>query len=70
MQKQSSRQERKQSQCSDVMKVSVALAIVVVCLSIATKFSSAGEDYYKVLGVPRDASLRQIKKAYREMSLK
>eukprot|EP01100_Stratorugosa_tubuloviscum_P009217 TRINITY_DN3849_c0_g1_i1.p1 TRINITY_DN3849_c0_g1~~TRINITY_DN3849_c0_g1_i1.p1 ORF type:complete len:372 (-),score=134.38 TRINITY_DN3849_c0_g1_i1:124-1239(-) len=28
------------------------------------------KDYYQILGVPRDASQRQIKKAYRDLSLK
>ena len=29
-----------------------------------------GKDYYSILGVPRDASEEQIKKAYRKMALK
>lgn len=29
----------------------------------------ADKDYYKILGVPRDASQQQIKKAYRQLSL-
>jgi len=29
-----------------------------------------GKDYYESLGVPRDATVKQIKKAYRELSLK
>lgn len=29
-----------------------------------------GKDYYKILGIPRDADEDQIKKAYRKMALK
>jgi len=47
----------------------VVLLIVLDCLSFIGK-CSAGQDYYKLLGVARDASEKQIRKAYRELSLK
>ncbi len=51
-----------------------SLTVILLCLVILEYFSysglCAGKDYYSILGVPRDAETRQIKKAYRELSLK
>ena len=33
-------------------------------------FAQAGKDYYKILGVERDASDRKIKKAFRKLAIK
>jgi len=43
------------------------LALFVLLNSL---IASAGKDYYSILGLSRDADIRQIKKAYRELSLK
>lgn len=37
------------------------------CIYIPTAGSSEKEDYYSVLGVPRKASQKEIKKAYYEV---
>ena len=37
-----------------------------VCLFAKFRF---GQDYYKILGVPRDANRRQIKSAFRKLAL-
>eukprot|EP00118_Oscarella_pearsei_P026160 m.309518 g.309518 ORF g.309518 m.309518 type:complete len:227 (+) comp46742_c0_seq1:88-768(+) len=39
-------------------------------LLVSFSLSLAGKDYYKILGVPRDASQRQIKKSFRKLALK
>jgi hypothetical protein len=43
------------------------LALVVCWLCVV---AYAGEDYYAILGIPRDAGSKQIRKAFRELSLK
>jgi preprotein translocase subunit Sec63 len=45
-------------------------AIVLVFLLLSTSLVAAGKDYYKILGVPRDASESQIKKAFRKLAVK
>ena len=44
-----------------------ALAIIFILM---VQGLLAGTDYYKVLGISRGASLRQVKKAFRKMSKK
>jgi len=45
---------------------SILILLAVTCLSVI----SAAEDYYKVLGVKRNAKDREIKKAFRKLALK
>ncbi|KAI6242856.1 Ubiquitin carboxyl-terminal hydrolase [Aphelenchoides fujianensis] len=42
------------------------LALLLVCL--LAEFSLAGRDFYKILGVQKNANLNQIKKAYRKLA--
>jgi len=44
--------------------------LIVVGLSLLVSDCEAGKDYYQLLGVRRDASLKEIRKAYRDLSLK
>lgn len=41
-----------------------------VCVLMITEFILAKKDYYEILGVPKDASERQIKKAFHKMAMK
>ena len=42
------------------------LVVALLCVDVAL----ADRDYYETLGVPRDATTKQIRKAYRDLSLK
>jgi len=41
-----------------------------MCLSILINFVDSADDYYKLLDVPRDATVSQISRAYRQMARK
>jgi preprotein translocase subunit Sec63 len=55
-----------------LMKPSVILVGVLFATIVFQLIpeSEAGADYYNILGISRDASLKQVKKAYRDLSLK
>ncbi|RKP05486.1 hypothetical protein THASP1DRAFT_19750, partial [Thamnocephalis sphaerospora] len=44
------------------------LLVLVALATVATLVIAAGKDYYEILGVDRDATAMQIKKAYKRMS--
>ena len=46
------------------------LLVLVVLLLLQLGVSGAGRDFYKILGLRRDASEGAIKKAYRKMAMK
>ena len=45
-------------------------AIIGIILAILFTLSQCGEDYYKLLGVKRNASKQEIKRAFKKLSLK
>lgn len=45
---------------------SFAVLLILLCMAIVI----SGEDYYKILGVKRNAKDREIKKAFRKLALK
>ena len=46
------------------------LLVLLVLLLLQLGVSGAGRDFYKILGLRRDASDDAIKKAYRKMAMK
>ena len=51
----------------------IAIILLVVlneCSTLAQSVNSEGKDYYKILGISKDADKRSIKKAYRKLALK
>ena len=45
-------------------------AIIGIILTVLFSLSQCGEDYYKLLGVKRNASKQEIKRAFKKLSLK
>ncbi|KAK7208241.1 hypothetical protein BZA70DRAFT_273228 [Myxozyma melibiosi] len=43
---------------------------IAFCVLVLAALVCAGQDYYEILGVPKDASEKQIKSAYRQLSKK
>lgn len=53
------------------MRAPLALLLLAAAAVLLPLCAAAEDpDYYKVLGVPRDATAKQIKKAFRDLSLK
>jgi DnaJ-class molecular chaperone len=48
----------------------MALQRLFVALALFVVLSEAGTKYYEILGVPKDATTQQIKKAFRQLALK
>ncbi|KAJ2552676.1 DnaJ- protein scj1 [Coemansia sp. RSA 1878] len=48
----------------------VVIVVLLLVLSVCTVVSAAGKDYYKILGVSRDASQQEIKRQYKTLSRK
>ncbi|XP_028405731.1 dnaJ homolog subfamily B member 9-like [Dendronephthya gigantea] len=53
-------------QCENFVVIAAVFGALVSELNLVL----AGKDYYKILGVPRDAKERQIKKAFRKLAIK
>ncbi|KAM3858800.1 dnaJ homolog subfamily B member 9-like [Diretmus argenteus] len=52
------------------MATAQSVLVLAVYVLLITEFILAKRDYYDILGVPKDASERQIKKAFHKLALK
>lgn len=52
--------------CENIVVIAAVFGAFVTDLSLVL----AGKDYYRILGVPRDAKAKQIKKAFRKLAIK
>ncbi|KAK3526255.1 hypothetical protein QTP70_020406 [Hemibagrus guttatus] len=52
------------------MATTQSMLAVAVCVLMITEMILAQEDYYEILGIPKDASERQIKKAFHKLAMK
>ncbi|XP_008399239.1 dnaJ homolog subfamily B member 9-like [Poecilia reticulata] len=52
------------------MATAQSMLLVAVHILLISEFILAKRDYYEILGVPRDATERQIKKAFHKLALK
>lgn len=59
-----------QTGSSDSMATVQSTLMFAVCILMITELILAKKDYYDILGVPKDASERQIKKAFHKLAMK
>ncbi|KAL2093606.1 hypothetical protein ACEWY4_010918 [Coilia grayii] len=52
------------------MATAQSTVMVAVCILLITELILARKDYYDILGIPRDATERQIKKAFHKLAMK
>lgn len=52
------------------MATTQSMLAVAVCVLMIAEIILAQKDYYEILGVPKDASERQIKKAFHKLAMK
>lgn len=48
----------------------LSLLLCIYLLTCSDRVSAEEKDYYKLLGVPKDATEKQIKKAFRKLAIK
>ncbi|XP_029597908.1 dnaJ homolog subfamily B member 9 [Salmo trutta] len=52
------------------MATAQSVLMLAVCILMITEFILAQRDFYDILGVPKDASERQVKKAFHKLAMK
>lgn len=52
------------------MATALSAVMFAVCILMITELILAKKDYYDILGVPKDATERQIKKAFHKLAMK